>query len=85
LEVVHELLPKLQSYISLSSNELPSFSVAYYLEVHTWSAEGRKAEIPFLHNHFPEWSTALGDEVLQLGWQIVERHFDRMRAETAER
>ena len=52
---------------------------AYYLEVHSWSAEGCKAEIPFLHNHFPERSTALRDKVLQLGWQIVERHFDRMR------
>jgi hypothetical protein len=58
---------------------------AYYLEVHSWSAEGCKAEIPFLHNHFPEWSTALQDEALQLGWQIMERHFDRMRAATAER
>ena len=47
--------------------------------MHSWSAEGCKAEIPFLHNHFPEWSTALRDKVLQLGWQIVERHFDRMR------
>jgi hypothetical protein len=27
----------------------------------------------------------LRDEVLQLGWQIVERHFDRMRAAMAER
>src|SRR5271154_2934813 len=54
-------------------------SRAYYLEVHGWSAESCKAEIPFLHNHFPEWSTALGDKVLQLGWQMVKRHFDRMR------
>jgi hypothetical protein len=56
---------------------------AYYLEVHSWSAEGCKAEIPFLHNHFPEWSIALRDKVLQLGWQMVERHFDRMRGAMA--
>ena len=56
-----------------------SFLEAYYLEVHSWSAEGCKAEIPFLHNHFPEWSAALRDKMLQLGWQMVERHFDRMR------
>jgi hypothetical protein len=85
LEVVHELFAKLQCYISLSSNDLPSLPAAYYLEVHSWSAEGCKAEIPFLHNHFPEWSTALRDEVLQLGWQIVERHFDRIRAAMAGR